>query len=862
MSQIGLIALCLCLTSQAAASEISVPLSPDGFIVGWQVKEQRRTVIQPGPDIDLHAGLSARALKRQQRKGTRFTLDAVLVAQRAGTLRFKMGCTKECELLVNGAPILTVSKDYRAFMDDSEVEFAVTRGRHAIQVRMHRRVRSKRHRQRLYLRVHDIQNAAPHWIHTRLNSKSSVPEALLAALPITVEKTVAARGIRVRVTVGPAGRFEAPVKFMLGLDEVETHGERIILESHFQSGESVDLTVHSGAELLQKQTIRFRTDPDLLNAVLSARAVLADSKGEADAVDTLAWGIQHVAELLAAGDKDSAYLKERAQTISRQANALSAGEDFLSAERGAQMRAYRSPLDGRLQPYAVYIPPRWRPTRALPLHVTLHPSGFSPMLSLRLAMGHPIKGGKRRSERRLPRLVSRGAIVVAPFGYRGTGSRYFGKVDVMSVIDRVQARYRTDPRRVTLSGGSLGGLGSWHIGLRSPDRFNAIVPMAGYGSARQYGDVTGVKRRPWERFLLARRDNATFVENARHLPMLCFHGDRDNPRRSEVIVNRYKKLGYRHEYELLEDTGHNAWDSGYENGRAFVWARRFRTPRSPKRVRFVSGSYRHARAYWLTIEQFDRHEALGRVKATRSKKGVKIRTENVRRLALALSPAAVQIDGQRFTKDRFSPRWKRVAGRWQAATDSIPAGEKSPGLSGPIDDIRYEPHVFVYGTADPAQTEVNRRRAEHAARYFWNSSEIHMPVVADHAFDRAQMQEKHLVLIGNPKSNKILASMAKQLPVTWESDAIRVGKRRFMGKSVGISFIYPNPLAPHRYLLVHAGVGRRGTWLSAWLPRWLPDFMVYDDAVSVQRGGRLMDKREALWAGYFDRQWRLPDSEL
>ncbi|HIA02371.1 MAG TPA: hypothetical protein EYN66_10745 [Myxococcales bacterium] len=132
-----------------------------------------------------------------------------------------------------------------------------------------------------------------------------------------------------------------------------------------------------------------------------------------------------------------------------------------------------------------------------------------------------------------------------------------------------------------------------------------------------------------------------------------------------------------------------------------------------------------------------------------------------------------------------------------------------------------------------------------------------MPVVPDTAIEYQQLMNKHLVLFGNPKSNKVLAALADQLPVKWEDNALVMGGRRFEGSSINMSFIYPNPLAPHRYILVQAGVTGRGTWLSAWLPRWLPDFVVYDNGVSVQRGGRLMDKRKPLWAGYFDRSWRL-----
>ena len=183
-------------------------------------------------------------------------------------------------------------------------------------------------------------------------------------------------------------------------------------------------------------------------------------------------------------------------------------------------------------------------------------------------------------------------------------------------------------------------------------------------------------------------------------------------------------------------------------------------------------------------------------------------------------------------------------------------GEKRPGISGPLDDILYEPHVFVYGTADPAQTDTNRRRAKEAARYYWNSAEIQVPVVADSELTEQQRQSLHLVLIGNPRSNTVLAEIHSRLPVTFDAKGIEFRGKRYEGDSVGISFIYPNPMtAGQTYVKVHAGVTWRGTWLSGYLPRWGPDFLIYDEAIAVQRFGRLMDRRKPLLGGYFNRNW-------
>jgi pimeloyl-ACP methyl ester carboxylesterase len=43
----------------------------------------------------------------------------------------------------------------------------------------------------------------------------------------------------------------------------------------------------------------------------------------------------------------------------------------------------------------------------------------------------------------------------------------------------IEAQYAIDPQRIYLTGFSLGGFGTWALGLSSPDRFAALVPVAG-----------------------------------------------------------------------------------------------------------------------------------------------------------------------------------------------------------------------------------------------------------------------------------------------------------------------------------------------------------------------------------------------
>ena len=53
-------------------------------------------------------------------------------------------------------------------------------------------------------------------------------------------------------------------------------------------------------------------------------------------------------------------------------------------------------------------------------------------------------------------------------------------MDALEVLNLAQADLRTDRRRTYLTGHSMGGHGTWIVGVTFPDRFAAIAPSAGW----------------------------------------------------------------------------------------------------------------------------------------------------------------------------------------------------------------------------------------------------------------------------------------------------------------------------------------------------------------------------------------------
>ncbi|MCY3871622.1 MAG: hypothetical protein OXG87_18905 [Gemmatimonadetes bacterium] len=162
-----------------------------------------------------------------------------------------------------------------------------------------------------------------------------------------------------------------------------------------------------------------------------------------------------------------------AETLS---SALLSGEDPLEKSTGDFHLAYRSAVDSQLVPYRIFVPEGYTPDRSWPLIIGLHGASGSENTWL---------DRRRRGEtENLCKSLSqeRGYLFVAPSG-RGpfTGYRRIGGQDVMDVLDRVLSIYNIDPERVYLTGHSMGGGGTWILGLRHAEKFAAIAPIAASG---------------------------------------------------------------------------------------------------------------------------------------------------------------------------------------------------------------------------------------------------------------------------------------------------------------------------------------------------------------------------------------------
>jgi pimeloyl-ACP methyl ester carboxylesterase len=455
--------------------------------------------------------------------------------------------------------------------------------------------------------------------------------------------------------------------------------------------------------------------------------------------------------------------------------------------------------------------------------------------------------------------------LVAPWGYGDSGQRPLGEWDVLRVLDEVSKNYKIDERRVSMTGYSLGGTVAFFAPLHFPDRFSAAAPLCGYPNLLDYREVKRAKKRqPWEDILLQQRYIRNYTENGFATPMWVIHGDKDAPERSEVVVERAEALNYPVRFDVQPETGHNVWDYGYNPDTGLLrWLTGARKPAVPARVVLRTGDLRYARAHWVEVLGLEDGGRFAEVNAEWKKSSgqvvVDVRNASALKLDVeALGAAQVKVGGKTLGVPQGAAQvWlSKQDGDWTLSDKALDlSGRKRPGLSGPLDLALLKPTIFVYGTQDPTQTETLRQVAQDLARVSPRTAALY-PVKADRDLTAQERKTHTLILLGNPRSNKLVAETQDTFGVTFEADALEFKGRRYEGPTVGISMIRPSPFAQDQYLVLHAGVDAVGTLAVRNLPELVPDWIVYDQGMTAQRGDTLLDKRSVLGGGFFGADWR------
>jgi predicted peptidase len=226
-------------------------------------------------------------------------------------------------------------------------------------------------------------------------------------------------------------------------------------------------------------------------------------------------------------------------------------------------------VDGVDYRYRVFLPlhyERWRRLRGLrrlPVVLFLHGSGErgdDNLQQTKVGIGPALVKYRERYR----------CLVVLPQCRAGRSWDGAMERQALAALERTVAEFHGDPRRVYLTGVSLGGSGTWYLDARYPHRFAAVAPIAAEvvptGGDQAPADLKKLLDGPDPYLALARSLGPA--------PVWAFHGADDDQvpvAETRRMVTALKALQHPVRYTEYPEIGHDSWDAAYADPTFVQW---------------------------------------------------------------------------------------------------------------------------------------------------------------------------------------------------------------------------------------------------------------------------------------------------
>jgi pimeloyl-ACP methyl ester carboxylesterase len=603
---------------------------------------------------------------------------------------------------------------------------------------------------------------------------------------------------------------------------------------------------------------------------------------------SVVWALRYEPTLSPA---DLALLRKAMARGIQRLDALQAGKTPWAHRQGTVVRGYVSAVDGSVQPYGLIFPPGYNPLKPIRLDVVLHgsshPTGLSELHFIAPfdknfnAGDEDEHAGPRLSDK--PDSFGSSFIELHPLGRVENCYRWAGETDVFEAIEDVCRNYNIDRSRIVLRGMSMGASGTWHLGLKHPDRFVALGPYCGYVDTHQFSETPGMNfvkvgpLPPHQEIGLHMLDSVDYAANAGVVPAIAAIGDRDTFFQAHVIMGEaMQREGLRMVNLISPGTGHvqDPVTFGEQMRRIGIIA----APGSsqiPRHLRFVTWTLKYNKCHWIEILGLGQHYARAEVEATVAADSTVNMGEPKNVTCFAILPPMLQevtprlnIGGKpvRLPAHRGGEAPEGVVlalrnGRWvYAGSPQGALSGKRPHLQGPIDDAFTTPFLCVRGTGKPWNPKVQawadanlKRFAYEWNRYFRGDIRIKN----DSEVTEEDLKNYNLILFGDPGSNLWIKKALPSLPLRWSKKEVLIAGKQYSAADYAPAAIYPSPFSRNhdRYIVLNSG----HTFHEAELNRL--NYLLFprlgDWAVmKLGDNGSKPVQEEAVEAGYFNEQWK------
>jgi hypothetical protein len=563
--------------------------------------------------------------------------------------------------------------------------------------------------------------------------------------------------------------------------------------------------------------------------------------------------------------------------------------------KGKVIRGYVSYVDDSVQPFGVVVPKKYDylksaleedPAKRMRYDVVLHgsmkPTG---MAELRFLFRFDEGDGPSAS------VPDQDFLEVHPFGRCENCYRWAGESDVFQVMNRVTGDYMVDYRRPVLRGMSMGASGTWHLGLKHPNKFAALGPYCGYVDTHEFSKTPMPNFVPvgplpaHQEAALHLLDSVDYAANASTIPVVAAIGEKDPFFQAHVLMGKaMEKEGLKLTNLISPGTGHVIDPTTHKEQMRRIAEIVATPPEIPKHIRFVTWTLRYPRCRWLTIEAMEEHYKRAELDMTIRNDGtVEIKEPvNVTRFQVDSDTlhgnAKLMIGQTEFQIPRRLARmehtFRKEDGKWvwrnpprindigELPPGAVPETDPSRGWQWlmPIDYAFAGRFLCVRGTGKPWNPAVGawadaslKRFADEWARYFRGD----LPVKDDKDVTDQDIQDHALILFGDPGSNSLIARVLPTLPITWTREELRFGDQKYPAATHAPVLIHPNRLNLHRpgWVVLNSGHTFHEKELST-LNYLLFPRLGEGAVMKVGNPPGDVSKEEVIRAGFFDKNWR------
>lgn len=210
--------------------------------------------------------------------------------------------------------------------------------------------------------------------------------------------------------------------------------------------------------------------------------------------------------------------------------------------------AWSTARTGEMQ-YLIYTPPGYsaKSDKRWPLMLFLHGAGERGKDVQRVGIHGPMSEVKKGTN--FP------FIIIAP---QCPANELWENEPLLQLLDHTVKHHAVDTNRIYLTGLSMGGYGTWKLGLSHPDKFAAIAPVCGGASMIDVILGTWDKKKELEK-----------------LPIWAFHGAKDEVvplKESERVVEALKNGGVKNiQLTVYPETKHDSWKEAYSDPKFYEW---------------------------------------------------------------------------------------------------------------------------------------------------------------------------------------------------------------------------------------------------------------------------------------------------